>query len=286
MSAGLKRSLDRLSEKTSQVQGGAPMRANMPVWTFYLETGTSRFLPLLGGFNQITFSDGPQDTAFSGELGLVMLRKMPAKMFAYRVEGMQTGATLRLPVEGAEADANDPKRPVFTDIDSLKPEETARLAAAVAEIGAPPDNPGEFARRACEWLAQRHAYSLQSHISPGDTDPLVFWIGTKEPGHCELFAGAFALLARKAGYPSRVVLGFSGGSWNPHSENLTVRNSDAHAWCEIFDRAAGAWTRVDPTPGVAAPGGSANGPQGEAAIARIQDRRCHRCRGTSYSRTR
>jgi hypothetical protein len=54
------------------------------------------------------------------------------------------------------------------------------------------------------------------------------------------------LLARVSGYPARVVTGFKGGTWNAYSGSFTVRNSDAHAWAEIFDVATGAWLRVDP----------------------------------------
>ncbi|MGC4071775.1 MAG: transglutaminase-like domain-containing protein [Nibricoccus sp.] len=52
------------------------------------------------------------------------------------------------------------------------------------------------------------------------------------------------LLARTAGHPARVVGGFVGGRWN--TDHITVSNSDAHAWCEIFD-GRGSWMRVDPT---------------------------------------
>jgi len=273
MSALAKSSIDRVSEKTAQVQGDARPRANMPVWTFYLETGTSRFLPLLGGFNQLAF-DGQQNAAFSHELSLVLLRQMPAKMLAYRVEGMQVGSSFRLPEQSGVGDEfmtdGVTKKASFNTL-NLQPEEHAQLAAWVSEIGAPPGNPMEFGRRASGWLAGHHAYSLQSRIDPGDADPLVFWIGSKVPGHCELFAGAFALLARTAGYPTRVVLGFKGGSWNARSESITVRNSDAHAWCEIFNRADGTWLRVDPTPGSVPVGDAVNAPQGEAALARIRD---------------
>jgi hypothetical protein len=68
-------------------------------------------------------------------------------------------------------------------------------------------------------------------------------------GHCELFAGGFVLLARDAGYPARMVVGFVGGSWNAVEDFFVVRNSDAHAWVEIYDAQAQEWLRVDPTPG-------------------------------------
>ncbi len=65
-------------------------------------------------------------------------------------------------------------------------------------------------------------------------------------GFCEHFASAFAIAARAAGVPTRVVTGYQGGEVNPHDGTLVVRQSDAHAWVEIWT-ASGGWQRIDPT---------------------------------------
>lgn len=65
-------------------------------------------------------------------------------------------------------------------------------------------------------------------------------------GFCEHFSSAFAFLMRAAGVPARVVTGYQGGDLNPVDGRFTVRQSDAHAWAEVFLRGRG-WTRVDPT---------------------------------------
>jgi hypothetical protein len=67
-----------------------------------------------------------------------------------------------------------------------------------------------------------------------------------------------------------VVTGFKGGTWYAVSGNLTVRNNDAHAWCEIWDAANAVWLRVDPTPGATAVA-TGNEPGGAAALARRLD---------------
>jgi hypothetical protein len=51
---------------------------------------------------------------------------------------------------------------------------------------------------------------------------------------------------RLAGVPARVVVGYQGGQWNQYGNYLLVRQSDAHAWCEVW-LSDGGWTRVDPT---------------------------------------
>jgi len=69
-------------------------------------------------------------------------------------------------------------------------------------------------------------------------------------GFCEHYAAAYVVLMRAAGVPARVVTGYQGGEINPIDGYLTVRQSDAHAWAEIWLENKG-WTRVDPTGAVA-----------------------------------
>jgi transglutaminase-like putative cysteine protease len=69
-------------------------------------------------------------------------------------------------------------------------------------------------------------------------------------GFCEHYASAFTLVMRAAGVPARVVTGYQGGEFNPIGGYLIVRQSDAHAWSEIWVEGRG-WLRVDPTAAVA-----------------------------------
>ncbi|MFZ4536017.1 transglutaminase TgpA family protein [Propionivibrio sp.] len=69
-------------------------------------------------------------------------------------------------------------------------------------------------------------------------------------GFCEHYASAYVFLMRAAGVPARVVTGYQGGEINPVDGYLTVRQSDAHAWAEIWLAEKG-WVRVDPTAAVA-----------------------------------
>lgn len=69
-------------------------------------------------------------------------------------------------------------------------------------------------------------------------------------GYCEHYASSFAFLMRAAGIPARVVGGYLGGEVNPYGGYLIVRQSDAHAWTEVWLAKKG-WVRVDPTSVVA-----------------------------------
>ncbi len=283
----LKRQLRDQRQPAQLITGGARPSGGDSVWIFYLEGGTSRYLPLLGDFSQLKFNDGPQEYAIHDTLRLLRLGKTPAKMFAYRVEGMRTASALGAPeispprdgagksnkggseATGVERDALT--GPSFLEI-KLDSAERARLDAWVTALNAPSDDAGAFARLATQWLAKGHKYSMRMTLPGGKEDPLVRWMNSDSPGHCELFAGAFTLLARSAGYPARMVTGFRGGSWNTTSRNLTIRNSDAHAWCELFDAKKQTWLRVDPTPGApeAVPDAKQENPA--VLLARISDR--------------
>ncbi len=91
---------------------------------------------------------------------------------------------------------------------------------------------------------QRLEYTLKPPLLGRHTaDEFLF--DTRQ-GFCEHFASAFAIAARAAGVPARVVTGYQGGELNPHDGGLVVRQSDAHAWVEVWLAGAG-WRRVDPT---------------------------------------
>lgn len=73
---------------------------------------------------------------------------------------------------------------------------------------------------------------------------------TTRAGFCEHYASAFVVLMRALDIPARVITGYQGGELNPVDGFLTVRQSDAHAWAEVWLKDRG-WIRVDPTAAVA-----------------------------------
>lgn len=87
-------------------------------------------------------------------------------------------------------------------------------------------------------------YTLEPPLlGPNPVDE--FFFDTKK-GFCEHYASSFVLLLRAAGIPSRVVTGYQGGEVNPITRQLVVRQSEAHAWSEVWFADLG-WLRVDPT---------------------------------------
>ena len=69
-------------------------------------------------------------------------------------------------------------------------------------------------------------------------------------GFCEHYASSFVFLMRAAGIPARVVTGYQGAEYNQLGNYYIVRQSDAHAWAEVWLRGRG-WVRIDPTAAIA-----------------------------------
>jgi transglutaminase-like putative cysteine protease len=93
------------------------------------------------------------------------------------------------------------------------------------------------------------SYSLRPPLTPG-FNPVDQFLFTSKKGFCEHYASSFTLLMRAAGVPARVVVGYQGGSINPINQFLTVRQSNAHAWAEVWLENRG-WLRIDPTSAIA-----------------------------------
>ncbi|HTO47281.1 MAG TPA: DUF3488 and transglutaminase-like domain-containing protein [Burkholderiales bacterium] len=99
--------------------------------------------------------------------------------------------------------------------------------------------------RAIDWF---RSAGLEYTLAPpplGRNSVDDFLFQTKS-GFCEHFASAFVVMMRAAGVPARIVTGYQGGEINPIDGYMIVRQSDAHAWAEVWIAEEG-WVRVDPT---------------------------------------
>jgi transglutaminase-like putative cysteine protease len=95
---------------------------------------------------------------------------------------------------------------------------------------------------------QNFRYTLEPPLLGRDSvDDFLF---NTRAGFCEHFASAFVVVMRALDIPARVVTGYQGGELNPVDGFMTVRQSDAHAWAEVWLDKQG-WVRVDPTAAVA-----------------------------------
>lgn len=106
-----------------------------------------------------------------------------------------------------------------------------------------------WVKRALSILSEGgYSYTLQPGVF-GEHTADEFWFDRKA-GFCEHIASSYVVLMRLMGIPSRIITGYQGAQRNPFDDFWTVRQSDAHAWVEVWFADQG-WQRVDPTTAVA-----------------------------------
>lgn len=241
-----------------------PLIESPHTWTFYMQGGITPFLPLPGVFGELQFQNR-QEIYFHESVQTISLKDPPAGVLVYRLENLEFPARpilsrtdvewLRTPplsgvsISDTEEEIGYPENTLAKSLDRdsriLLEGFIERHGLADAELN---KDTRAFSASLSGALQDGRGYALRSQIPSGSGDTLLRWLNSSEPGHCELYAGAFILAARHLGYPSRMVVGFVGGDWNGFENYYMIRNRDAHAWVEVFDREEG-WIRFDPTPG-------------------------------------
>jgi len=127
-----------------------------------------------------------------------------------------------------------------------------RTRAFARELRARAESERDYVRRVLGWFREQPFYYTLSPPALG-RDAADEFLFSSRRGFCEHYATSFATLMRAAGIPARLVAGYQGGELNPletEDPYYIVRQSDAHAWAEVWIEGDG-WVRVDPTAAVA-----------------------------------
>ncbi|XRQ08768.1 transglutaminase domain-containing protein [Actinomadura welshii] len=194
---------------------------------------------------------------------------VPVPGIPTRVEGIAVGhdaasGTL-LSSDGPVAGRSYTATGTVPDWDGWEGSDAAAASGAGYEryLRLPPGAPPRLAEIAREAAGDGTAHQRASRIAEYLRDSYTFEPGTPgghgyadlaellvPPGRkgggatSEQFASAFAVLARAAGLPSRVVVGFGPGAGG---DERVVRTGDAVAWGEIYFEGLG-WVPYDPNP--------------------------------------
>ena len=137
------------------------------------------------------------------------------------------------------------------------------LLRLARDLGAPAAgrDPVAYLERVLADLRQRCEYAVSGSL-PGPGDPVEGFLFGVRRGSCEHFATAFALLARAAGIPARLAVGFLAPAGElVESRPVTLTRAERHAWVEVWLADRG-WLPVDPSPGGSAGVGRAPAPVG------------------------
>jgi len=123
----------------------------------------------------------------------------------------------------------------------------ARQLAAEWRAGSKDD--AAIVNTALRYFSQ-HGFVYTLEAPPLGVNSIDDFLFTTKQGFCEHYASAFVFLMRAANIPARVVTGYLGGEYNDVGNYYIVRQSDAHAWAEVWLAGQG-WVRVDPTGAIA-----------------------------------
>jgi hypothetical protein len=162
------------------------------------------------------------------------------------------------------------------NVDVQKPDVSARHLVMMAKI---PETVSEKFRsailKAVEKIPEGDAKRLWAivrylrnqdfvySLNPPAANSLDQFVFETKSGLCKHFASSFAIAARVAGFPSRVISGYNGGVYNPFDGQLLVMQNNAHAWVEVFQ--SGEWKRWDPTR-LVKPESSINGQESQMVL--------------------
>ncbi|MEP6885013.1 MAG: DUF3488 and transglutaminase-like domain-containing protein [Gammaproteobacteria bacterium] len=145
--------------------------------------------------------------------------------------------------------SSSPLSPVLRRRDTAPPRHNPRTLQLAQTLRAQHPDDMEYLRSVLDMFTQQPFYYTLTppRLAADSVDAFLF---DTRRGFCGHYASAFAVLMRAAGIPAHVVTGYQGGTFNRFADYWIVRQSDAHAWVEVWMEGHG-WLRIDPTSAIA-----------------------------------
>ncbi|NJR65611.1 MAG: DUF3488 domain-containing protein [Leptolyngbyaceae cyanobacterium CRU_2_3] len=112
----------------------------------------------------------------------------------------------------------------------------------------PLTTPSETALYLAQALKQRYRVALDLPFFSEDEDLVEAFLFKYAGGYPDHFATALTVMLRSVGIPSRLVMGFGSGEFNPFTGYYVVKNTDAYAMTEVYFHKYG-WFALDAIPG-------------------------------------
>jgi transglutaminase-like putative cysteine protease len=146
-------------------------------------------------------------------------------------------------LRAAGSDYPDWIRRRYLQLPKVLPE---RVHALARDLTATPPTPYDRAVAIQEYLRREMRYSLDVGAPPYDRDVVDYFLFDSRKGFCDYYATAMVVLARSAGIPARLAIGYATGTFDPLQGKYTVLQSDSHAWPELYFPGIG-WVEFEPT---------------------------------------
>lgn len=244
-----------------RVAGRLPIRAgpgaDRIVQEFSISSLSSTWLPAAYRPERV---DGVAGLAHNAELDSLVGPERSTNGLHYRVESSVPRLAAEQLRQATPPSAERAQLERFLGLPPISPR-VRLLASRVAGTGGS-RAPFDQAMALQQFFRSQFTYDLGAGPGHGARVLESFLFGSRR-GYCEQFAGAYAVMARAVGLPSRVAIGFTPGERGPDGR-YHVRGLNAHAWPEVYLDGFG-WVPFEPTPGRGAPGASYSGvPESQA----------------------
>ena len=122
-----------------------------------------------------------------------------------------------------------------------------RVRSLALDLTATQPNPYDRAL-AIEAYLRRYPYTLDLGEPPADRDLVDYFLFDLKKGYCDYYASAMVVLARAAGIPARLAVGYVGGTYDPGKGLYRISAAQAHSWPEVYFPGYG-WIGFEPTAG-------------------------------------
>ena len=127
------------------------------------------------------------------------------------------------------------------------PLSSRRVADLARQVAGDADSSYDRLAALITYLQQNCVYTLDAPAVPLGEDAADYFLFREKRGYCDLFATALAVMARAVGIPARLAVGYAVGPYDEERGEYIIRESDAHAWVEVYLSPWG-WVGVEATP--------------------------------------
>jgi transglutaminase-like putative cysteine protease len=243
------------AQGNDEVQDGlhAPVDSTMLRQEFHITGLADRWLP--AAYEPVVVEGGDDPLVVKASSTLVSNRSDVSDL-TYTVGSRQPPTTLNT----AQVDGTNAPLPAemrgYTRLPADFPADVRDTALAITAGASTPYDRARALEQFFLDPAQGFRYSLDVDLGPdAQSQNAITQFLQSRTGFCVQFASSFTAMARAAGLPARVAVGYTPGRYDSISNLYRVTSEDAHAWGEVWLAGVG-WTRFEPTPDSDLPGGS------------------------------
>lgn len=123
-----------------------------------------------------------------------------------------------------------------------------RVLGLARDLTATEPTPYERAVAIESYLRENYPYTLEVDVPPPSQDVVEYFLFDLRKGYCDYYATSMVVLARAAGLPARLAVGYASGTYEASRARYVVTQADAHAWVEVYFPGYG-WIPFEPTAG-------------------------------------